>query len=534
MPEAVTEVDADGANGSEGSTDDLAPVSYAQRVADFANSRPTRIALVFVAPDGGERRLTWAELDRKADRMARALARHGVGADSLLAICLPTCPEHIVAAIAAWRLGACTLPLSPQLPDRERREILAVSDSWRPTITLVEHEGQYDGDLGLDRLSDLDDLDDLDAGPLPSIDARPGKAICSGGSTGRPKIILDDRVWQKTPGRGSSLHKFGLRADQVQLVTGRLYHNIAFSLTHNGLFEGHTVILLEKFDAALAVDVIERHRVTFLGMVPIVMQRIARLPGVTDRDFSSIEAFYHSGAVCPAWTKRVWLELVDPVRQYDCYGGAEGTGVVAIRGDEWLDRPGSVGRPVDTTLAILDGSGNPLPPGEVGEIFTGPESGPMTFRYLGAEPPERTPDGLVSLGDLGWVDDEGYLFLADRRVDLIVTGGANVYPAEVESVLSEHPGIADVVVVGVDDDEWGKQVYAIMLPTDPAAAPDPEDVRAFCRERLVPYKVPKTFEFVSVGFRDESGKVRRSQLASARSRGGSPGTNPRPRDENAS
>jgi bile acid-coenzyme A ligase len=158
----------------------------------------------------------------------------------------------------------------------------------------------------------------------------------------------------------------------------------------------------------------------------------------------------------------------------------------------------------------------------------------MTFRYLGAEPPERTPDGLVSLGDLGWVDDEGYLFLADRRVDLIVTGGANVYPADVESVLSEHPGIADVVVVGVDDDEWGKQVYAIMLPTDPAAAPDPEDVRAFCRERLVPYKVPKTFEFVSVGFRDESGKVRRSQLASARSRGGSPGTNPRPRDENAS
>jgi bile acid-coenzyme A ligase len=531
MSDTVTGLDADRTTGQKGSTTDPAPVSYAQRVADFAGSRPTQTALIFVASDGSERRVSWAELDRKANQMARALALRGVGTESLLAICLPTCPEHIVAAIAAWRLGACTLPLSPQLPDRERREILAVSDSWRPTVTLVEHEGQYDDDLGLDRLPALEDFDDS---PLPAIDAKPGKAICSGGSTGRPKIILDDRVWQKTPGRGSSLHKFGLRADQVQLVTGRLYHNIAFSLTHNGLFEGHTVILLEKFDAALAVDVIERHRVTFLGMVPIVMQRIARLPDVMDRDFSSIEAFYHSGAVCPAWTKRVWLELVDPVRQYDCYGGAEGTGVVAIRGDEWLDRPGSLGRPVDTRLAIPDGSGNPLPPGEVGEIFTGPEGGPMTFRYLGAEPPEKTPDGLVSLGDLGWVDDEGYLYLADRRVDLIVTGGANVYPAEVEGVLSEHPGIADAVVVGVDDDEWGKQVYAILLPTDPAAAPDSEDIRAFCRERLVPYKVPKTFEFVSVGFRDDSGKVRRSQLARARSRLGSPASSPRLKDENAS
>ena len=140
----------------------------------------------------------------------------------------------------------------------------------------------------------------------------------------------------------------------------------------------------------------------------------------------------------------------------------------------------------------------------------------MTFRYLGAEPPKTTADGLVSLGDRGWVDDDGYLFLADRRVDLIITGGANVYPAEVESVLSEHPGIADAVVIGINDDEWGKQVYAILLPTDPTAPPTADEMRAFCRERLVPYKVPKTFEFVQSGFRDESGKMRRSQLASSR------------------
>ncbi len=143
----------------------------------------------------------------------------------------------------------------------------------------------------------------------------------------------------------------------------------------------------------------------------------------------------------------------------------------------------------------------------------------MTFRYLGAKPPKATADGLVSLGDLGWLDDEGFLHLADRRVDLIITGGANVYPAEVESVLSEHPQVADVAVIGIDDDEWGKQVYAIVQAADPASPPTIDELRAFCRERLVPYKVPKTFEFVQSGFRDESGKMRRTQLAAARNTG---------------
>jgi bile acid-coenzyme A ligase len=485
-------------------------VGYGQRVETFAHSRPDETALVFVAPDASERTLTWSEVDMGANRLASLLSRAGVGADTLLAICLPTCPEHVLAAVAAWRLGACTLPLSPDLPDRERDEILAVSRAWRPTTMLVTDDAWRPGDVTLGQATAA--LEDSAEAPRASAIPHPGKAICSGGSTGRPKIILDDRPWQKVPGAGSTLHEFGLRPDQVQLVTGRLYHNIAFSLTHNGLFEGHTVVLLEKFDAALAVDAIERHRVSFMGMVPIVMQRIARLPGIENRDLSSVEAFYHSGAVCPPWVKRVWLELVDPARQYDCYGGAEGTGVVAIRGDEWLRHEGSLGRPVRTELRVVDDEGNPVPPGVVGTIVTRPESG-TTFRYLGADPPHATADGFVSLGDMGWVDDDGYLFLADRRVDLIITGGANVYPAEVESVLSEHPGVADVAVVGVDDDEWGKRVHAVVLPADLRSPPDVGELREFCRRRLVPYKVPKTVELVDRGFRDESGKVRRSLLA---------------------
>jgi non-ribosomal peptide synthetase component F len=174
------------------------PVSYAQRIADLAAERGERTALIFVAPDGSESYLSWAELDTRANQMARLLAGYGVGPTTLLAICLPTRAEHIVAAIAAWRLGACTLPLSPQMPERERREILAVSESWRTTVMLVEHEGQYPGDISLDELSALDTVD---ASALPAITAWPGKAICSGGSTGRPKIILDDRPWQTIPGQ---------------------------------------------------------------------------------------------------------------------------------------------------------------------------------------------------------------------------------------------------------------------------------------------------------------------------------------------
>jgi bile acid-coenzyme A ligase len=164
------------------------PVSYAQRIADLATERGERTALIFIAPDGSERSISWAELDARANQMAR------------LAICLPTRAEHIIAAIAGWRLGSCTLPLSPQMADRERAEILAVSESWRTTVMLVEQQGLHACNIGLDQLPAFETVD---ASPLPALTAWPGKAICSGGSTGRPKIILDDRPWQKLTDRAA-------------------------------------------------------------------------------------------------------------------------------------------------------------------------------------------------------------------------------------------------------------------------------------------------------------------------------------------
>jgi bile acid-coenzyme A ligase len=249
-------------------------------------------------------------------------------------------------------------------------------------------------------------------------------------------------------------------------------------------------------------------------MPPIIMRRIILLPGIQGRDLSSIQAIQSSAAPCPEWLKRAWIDLIGAEKVHEVYGSTEGIGATMIRGDEWLEHPGSVGRPVSCELRILDEEGNDLPAGEVGEIFMRPlaEGGP-TYRYIGAPAAKATPDGFASIGDLGWLDDDGYLYIADRRTDMIVSGGANVYPAEVEAALSEHPALADCAVVGQPDEEWGRRVHAIIQPHDPDNPPSVAELDRHCRERIASYKVPKTWEFVHELPRNEAGKIRRSALA---------------------
>jgi bile acid-coenzyme A ligase len=250
------------------------------------------------------------------------------------------------------------------------------------------------------------------------------------------------------------------------------------------------------------------------------MQRIAALPDLGARDFSSVEAVASTGAPCPPWLKRTWIGLVGARQVTEIFGATEFLGFTIIRGDEWLEHPGSVGLPFGTELRILDEAGCEVPPGEVGEIFMRRQP-PVaeTYRYLGAAPVTTTPDGFSSVGDLGWVDKLGYLFLADRRTDLIITGGANVYPAEVEAALTEHPDVADVVVIGVPDHEWGKRVHAVVQPRLGLIPPTPAALDRHCRERLVAYKAPKTYEFVTDFPRNDAGKIQRSALATARASG---------------
>ncbi|MCK5748208.1 MAG: AMP-binding protein, partial [Oricola sp.] len=359
---------------------------------------------------------------------------------------------------------------------------------------------------------------DAEAGPpLPDVIAHPGKAIGSGGSTGRPKIIVDPAPWARVPGKLGLLETNGLRPGQVQLVAGPLYHNSPFSWAHLGLFEGHHLVLMERFDAARAVDLIERHRVQFGFMAPTMMARIAHLDGIETRDLSSIEAILQTAAACPDWLKRRWIDLIGPDAVIEAYGSSEGAGFTLITGQEWLEHPGSVGRAIGGALRILGDDGCEVPAGVVGEVYMRPACYPApTYRYIGAEPAKTTEDGFVSVGDLGHVDRDGWLYLSDRRTDLIITGGANVYPAEVEAALTEQPGVGDAVVIGLPDPDGGKRVHAIVEPTAGAAL-DEAALIAALREVLAPYKLPKAIEFTSHLPRDESGKIRRNALVTERS-----------------
>jgi bile acid-coenzyme A ligase len=212
-----------------------------------------------------------------------------------------------------------------------------------------------------------------------------------------------------------------------------------------------------------------------------------------------------------------WFDLLSPEQVVMAYGMTEQLGITALRGDEWLGHPGSVGRGFrDTEVRILAGDGRVLGPGELGEIYL---RAPMSagYRYIGgAAALPTTPDGFSTGGDMGYLDSEGYLYFADRRTDMIVTGGANVYPAEVESALVEHQGVADVVVIGLTDPQWGRRVHAVVQPVDPFDPPSEQEIIGFAKSRLARYKVPKSVEFVDEIPRTAATKVSRSAMIQAR------------------
>jgi bile acid-coenzyme A ligase len=217
----------------------------------------------------------------------------------------------------------------------------------------------------------------------------------------------------------------------------------------------------------------------------------------------------HMAAPCPRWLKEAWIGWLGAERIHELYGGTEGLSATWITGTEWLAHPGSVGRPLPGgRMKVVDEKGCEAPPGVVGEIYMMADGGPATtYHYIGAEP--KSLDGWESLGDMGWMDAEGYVYLTDRKADMILRGGANVYPAEVEAAIDSHPRVRSSAVIGLPDDDLGQRVHAIV---DAPEGVSVEELRAHLGERLVRYKIPQSFEFVSDPLRDDAGKVRRSAL----------------------
>jgi len=246
-----------------------------------------------------------------------------------------------------------------------------------------------------------------------------------------------------------------------------------------------------------------------------MMHRITRLPGRerSGYDVSSLRVVFHMAAPCPPWLKQAWIDWLGGDAILELYGGTEAQAITVITGSEWLEHRGSVGRPVMGEMRVLGADGRELGPGEVGEIWMrrGPDAAP-SYRYVGATPKSRA-DGWESLGDMGWTDADGYVYLTDRDTDMILVGGSNVYPAEVEAALEEHPKVASSCVIGLPDEEYGHRVHAIVQATGSITA---GELEAFLRDRLVRYKLPRSYEFVTDPLRADDGKVRRSALRAAR------------------
>ena len=477
----------------------MTDLSFPRRLAALAEADPDRVAITC-----GSQTITRAELVSRSNRLARELAGLGVVEGSMVTIGLPNSIDFLVAAAAAWALGATPQPVSSRLPARELAAIVELAD---PPVVFGAEPGSFDGraclPVGHEPPADLDD------GPLPDATSPAWKAPTSGGSTGRPKLIVagDPATYHDT------LAAFGAflgYADGGALVMpGPLYHNGPFIWTCQALLAGASVALLERFDAEATLAAVDAHQATVLYQVPTMMKRIWRLPeDVRERyDLSSLTHVWHLAEPCPDWLKQVWIDWLGPERIIELYAGTEGQTATIISGTDWLAHRGSVGKPAEGTVQICDEDGNELPAGEHGEVWLRGTRERPTYRYVGAEARTR-PGGWESLGDRGWLDEDGYLHLGDRMGDMILSGGANVYPAEIEAAIQEHPAVRSCVVVGVPDEDKGQVVHAV-VEADPAEL-DVDDLLAFLRERLVVYKLPRTVELVDEPLRDDAGKVRRS------------------------
>ena len=476
-------------------------LSYGRAPSRNAERNGEAVALVH---DG--QATTHAELEAGANRLARAYARLGVVEGDFVTIALPNGLEFVESLFACWKLGATPQPMSPRLPPHERAAIIELA---RPKLIVGAVVGEREGRT---ILAGGFDASGEESKILPDRVSRYRMAICSGGSTGRPKLIVDHIPGQVDPEAG--FH--GLGPGASMLVPGPLYHSGPLINCLTILLGGGKVVIMSRFDAAEALGLIEEHRLQLAIFVPTMLLRIWKLPEEQRNafDLSSIHRIISASASLPNWLQREWIDWIGPDRVWEAYGGSERIGGTIISGREWLKKPGSVGRVSEgRKLKIVDPEGKLLAPGEIGDIYCLPPGGPgSTYHYLGAEP-VRLEDGWETLGDMGYLDDDGYLFLADRRTDLIISGGANVYPAEVEGAIESHSGVLSCAVIGLPDEDLGATVHAIVQAATPI---DDDELRLHLRDRLVRYKIPRSFEFVSDALKDDAGKVRRGELRAAR------------------
>jgi long-chain acyl-CoA synthetase len=516
----------------------IAAARTGMTLAHWAARQPDRPA--FVSPHGDR---TFAELNAEANRLARALRRRGVRPGDAVAAMIPNRVEFATVLMAALRTGLRFTPINWHLTadeaayivdncearafvaDRRFAAVAAGAARQAPGATVrlgVGGEaggsggsGGSEASGGIDGFDPYDEVVGAEEGHDLEDPVLGGTMPYTSGTTGRPKGVHRPPV---QPGVRTVLPSFGYRAgESLHLCTGPLYHTapLAFSLS-GPLAAGAGVVCMDGWSPTETLGLIEQHRITHTHMVPTMFHRLLSLPDAVREaaDVSSLRLVVHGAAPCPVATKRAMIEWFGPVL-LEYYAATEGTGTF-VGSEEWLRKPGTVGKPADPDhVRVLGAGGEPVPAGEVGTVYLrAPASG--RFRYF--KDPGKTESSYqgdhFTMGDVGYLDEDGYLFLTDRSADLIISGGVNIYPAEVEAALLTHTAVGDAAVIGVPDDEWGESVLAVIEP-QPGVEPSDElaaDLIDHCRELLAHFKCPKQVDFVDRLPRTDSGKLYKRRL----------------------
>jgi bile acid-coenzyme A ligase len=494
-------------------------LSVRRRIADIARAEPDRTALVGFDTDLAEQVLSWAEF---ADRVADAADALGAALDRRTRSCAVvlagnTLPAAIGIA-AALTAEVPVFPLNPGTPPAERDALLGLLGRQFAHAYLMDAQQRID----------------LPAGPEPPVGASaaaegPGQfstvayLLATGASTGIAKISARPGPLRYDPFRTPSvvIRQTGWHTGQRQLIVGPLYHAAPFSAFLDALLDSNTIVLQPFFAPQWTVELVRRYAIEWLQLTPAHMREILRLPDPDPAGFASLRAVLHTAARCDADTKRGWIDLLGPERVYELYGATEGIGVTLVRGDEWLARPGTVGRGFLTQIRILDDVGNPIPPGTTGTVFMRTPQRVGRSDYVNDQAVRTTLDGFATVGDHGWLDREGYLYLEPRDHDTINVGGEKVDPDEVEAALRDHPAVIDAVAVAVPHQTLGSVVAAHVV-LRPGASVRKAELAAHCGRRLAGYKIPKHFTFVDQVPRSAAGKIQRWRLAPSHQNGATP------------
>jgi len=517
----------DDGDAREGSAAPPAPTTSAFHLGHRAGEHPDRPAVIMT---GSGEVTTYGELDERSNRLAHVLRRSGLHTGDHLALMMENSSELLEVAWAAQRAGIYYTALNSHLRRDEVQHIL--DDCGAEAFFVSGTLGAVARALDLGRIRlrvsvggevpGFEPFDEVlargEAGPIGD-EAEGREMLYSSGTTGVPKGVRK-QLTGGPPGDPDSasviiarnIGSRGIDGDSVYLSTAPLYHSapLVYCMATHRL--GGTCVVMEHFDAEQCLGAIGRYRVTHAQFVPTMFTRMLRLPEEQRRSFdlSSLVWAVHAAAPCPIPVKQQMLEWWGPII-HEYYAGTEDIGFAQITPEEWLAHPGSVGRPVGE-VHIVGPDGDEVPVGRSGTVYF---AGGREFDYH--NDPDKTARmrnarGWRTLGDVGHLDRDGYLYLTDRAADMVVSGGVNIYPREAEQVLAAHPRVVDVAVFGIPDEEMGEALMAVVQPDDSTRPPAAAELLDWCRDRLAPYKCPRSLTFIEAMPRDPSGKLFKRRL----------------------